>query len=320
MKKIAIIATGGTIAGSGHMGKTTNYKAGTLSVEDILASIPDIKSEFDISLFPLLSVDSNEMNITHWIALKKKIDEISSEFDGIVITHGTDTIEETAYFLTLTINTDKPVVLTGAMRPATATSADGPFNLWQAIHLAGSSLSYGQGVLALFSSTIYSARDIQKISNYKIDAFEKANTALGFMKDDEIFFSSRQMKKHTTSSIFSSMDLSHLPEVDIVPYYAGADSYLLHTGAKGIVVMGTGSGNFSMKWKKEIETLQKEGKFFVRSSRVIDRIVFGDEVFDPHHIMIPSLTLSPYKARILLMLGLAYTNDLDKLKEIFVQY
>ena len=102
------------------------------------------------------------------------------------------------------------------MRPATAPSADGPFNLWQAIYLAGSSLSYGQGVLALFSSTIYSARDIQKISNYKIDAFEKANTALGFMKDDEIFFSSRQMKKHTTSSIFSSMDLSHLPEVDIV--------------------------------------------------------------------------------------------------------
>jgi L-asparaginase len=106
MKKIEIIATGGTIAGSDHMGKTTNYKAGSLSVEDLLASIPDIKSEFGISLFPLLSVDSNEMNITHWIALKKKIDEISSEFDGIVITHGTDTIEETAYSLTLTINTD----------------------------------------------------------------------------------------------------------------------------------------------------------------------------------------------------------------------
>lgn len=110
MKKIEIIATGGTIARSDHMGNTTNYKAGTLSVEEILAFIPDIKSEFGISLFPLLSVDSNEMNITHWIALKKKIDEISSEFDGIVITHGTDTIEETAYFLTLKINTDKPVV------------------------------------------------------------------------------------------------------------------------------------------------------------------------------------------------------------------
>ena len=321
MKKIAIIATGGTIAGSGHMGKTTNYKAGTLSVEDILASIPSIKNEFDICLFPLLSVDSNEMNVEHWVTLKKTIDAIASlEYDGIVITHGTDTIEETAYFLTLTVHTNKPVVLTGAMRPATATSADGPFNLWQAIHLAGSSLSYGQGVLALFSSTIYSARDIQKISNYKIDAFEKANTALGFMKDDEIFFSSRQMKKHTTSSIFSSMDLSHLPQVDIVPYYAGANAQHLHTDAKGIVVMGTGSGNFSTEWKKEIEALQKEGTFFVRSSRVIDGIVFGDEVFDPHHIMIPSLTLSPYKARILLMLGLAYTQDLNTLKEIFVQY
>jgi L-asparaginase len=159
MKKIEIIATGGTIAG-------------TLSVEDLLASVPDIKSEFGISLFPLLSVDSNEMNITHWIALKKKIDEISSEFDGIVITHGTDTIEETAYFLTLTINTLSQFLqgqcVQQQLQVQMALLIFGKLFIWLVLLCP-----MDKGVLALFSSTIYYARDIQKISNYKINAFEK---------------------------------------------------------------------------------------------------------------------------------------------------
>lgn len=322
MKTIAIVATGGTIAGSGSAGRTTNYEAGKISVDEILASIADVRNEYNIRLIPLMSVDSNEMDDQKWILLKNTIEQLANEdVDGIVVTHGTDTIEETAYFLTLTVNTDKPVVLTGAMRPATATSADGPFNLWQAIHLAASPLAFGQGVLALFSSTIYSARNIQKISNYKIDAFEKANTALGFMKDDDIFFSSRETRIHTTQSIFAYEKFAELPRVDIVPYYAGASADLLdHTNAKGIVVMGTGSGNFSQEWIRKIAELYKKGIFFVRSSRVIDGIVFGDDVFDPNHIMIPSFTLSAYKARVLLMLALTYTTDLHLLKQIFTHY
>ncbi len=321
MKKIAIVATGGTIAGSGRAGMTTNYQAGTIPVKDILSSIPVVSHEFEISLFQLMSVDSNEMDIEKWCLLKKTVEELAaSDVDGIVITHGTDTIEETGYFLTLTLNTEKPVVLTGAMRPATATSADGPFNLYQAIHLAGSPKAYGQGVLALFSSTIYSGRDIQKISNYKIDAFEKANTALGFMKDGDIYFNSKQTKKHTTQSVFAKMDLYHLPEVDIVPYFAGASEKLLETGSEGLVIMGSGGGNFSKKWQEKLSKLAAQGTVIVRSSRVLDGIVFGDDVFDPNHTMIASYTLTPFKSRILLMLGLAYTHNHDELQQIFTEY
>ena len=182
-KKIAIIATGGTIAGSGAAGKTTNYEAGTISVDEVLASIPDVRDRVEIVLDNLFSVDSNEIDEEKWLTLTKHVDALAEkdDIDGIVITHGTDTIEETAYFLNLTVNTLKPVVLTGAMRPATATSADGPFNLFQAIMLASHSEAWGRGVMCLFSSTIYSGRDIQKISNYKIDAFDqRAFANLGY--------------------------------------------------------------------------------------------------------------------------------------------
>lgn len=322
MKKIAIIATGGTIAGRGASGMTTNYKAGRIPVSEILRSIPDVSDRFKISLYSLMSIDSNEMGLNQWVLLKKTIEDIvaSSAVDGVVITHGTDTIEETAYFLTLTLHTEKPVVLTGAMRPATAASADGPFNLYQAICLAGSSKAVGQGVLALFSSTIYSGRDIQKISNYKIDAFDKANTALGFMKDDEVYFNTTQNKKHTMGSLFSTMPLDHLPEVDIISYFAGARASLLDTGAKGIVIMGSGMGNYSKAWYEEMKILHQKGVCFVRASRVLDGIVFGDDVFDPDHICINAFTLSAHKSRILLMLSLAYTKNLEKIQEIFTEY
>jgi L-asparaginase len=322
MKTIAIIATGGTIAGRGASGKTTNYQAGRIPVSEILKSIPDVSDRFKISLYSLMSIDSNEMDLEQWLLLKMTVEQLaaSDEVDGIVITHGTDTIEETAYFLTLTIHTEKPVVLTGAMRPATAASADGPFNLYQAICLAGSSKAIGQGVLALFSSTIYSGRDIQKISNYKIDAFDKANTALGFMKDDEIYFNTKLYKKHTCESIFSTMPLDNLPQVDIVTYFAGAKASLLDTGAQGVVIMGSGMGNYSKAWYEEMKKLNEKGVIFVRSSRVVDGIVFGDDVFDPAHICVNSLTLSAHKSRILLMLSLACTKKLSKIQEIFTEY
>ncbi|MGN1391627.1 MAG: asparaginase domain-containing protein, partial [Sharpea porci] len=160
MKKIVVIATGGTIAGSGEAGKTADYRAGTIKVEEVLASIPQVKDIANIEMIQLLSVDSNEMNEQHWLALLDMINKQASrdDVDGIVVTHGTDTLEETAYFLNLTVHTVKPVVLTGAMRPATATSADGPFNLYQAIALAANDKAIGCGIMALFSSTIYSAR------------------------------------------------------------------------------------------------------------------------------------------------------------------
>ncbi len=326
MKKIAIVATGGTIAGSGKAGKATVYEAGTIRVEEVLATIPQISEIATIEMHDLVSVDSNEMNEEIWLKLLKEIDEIASrdDIDGIVVTHGTDTIEETAYFLNLTISTLKPVVLTGAMRPATATSADGPYNLFQAISLASHEEAIGRGVMCLFSSTIYSGRDIQKVNNYKIDAFDqKAFASLGYMKDDEVYFYSQPLKTHTKLSQFSQVAYAKLPRVGIAPFYAGASTDVLEALGKeheGIVIVGTGSGNYSKKWQACIEKLTQQGIVFVRASRVINSIVFDDEVFDPQRCCIGANTLSPYKARVLLMLALTQTHQLDEIRKIFLKY
>ncbi|MFR7591876.1 MAG: asparaginase [Longibaculum sp.] len=326
MKTIAIVATGGTIAGTGKQGKTVAYRAGEMNVDEIIQSIPMIKDIAHIKEYQLMNVDSNEMNPQRWIVLANTINEIVKDetIDGVVVTHGTDTLDETAYFLTLTLNTDKPVVITGAMRPATATSADGPYNLYQAVCLATHNDAYHQGVMGLFSNTIYSGRDIQKINNYKVDAFDqKAFGCLGYMQDHEVYFFSRTFKIHTLASLFSKKPLTDLPSVGIAYFYAGASNQLLYDLAKnhhGIILTGSGSGNYSQEWLAAIEDLSHKGIIFVRSSRVAQGIVFEDEIFDPHHCCIPANTLTPQKARVLLMLALNYTKDREEIRKIFNEY
>ena len=309
MKNIIIVATGGTIAGSGKVGKATNYQAGKINIKEIIDSIPMINEVANLKAIQLFNVDSNEMNEEHWIILANKINDLASQknVDGIVVTHGTDTLDETAYFLNLTINTYKPVVLTGAMRPASATSADGPINLYQAVCLASCDDALGHGVMAVFSSTIYSGRDIQKISNF----------------DDKVMMFSRTFKKHTLQSVFSEKPITELPPVGIVYYYAGAKPDILTMMAqnhRGIVIIGSGSGNYSQAWLNEIETLGAQGIIFVRASRVNQGIVYESDVFDPHNVCIPSNTLSGQKARVLLMLALSVTQNTKEIKRIFNEY
>lgn len=327
MKNIVIIATGGTIAGVGEKGKTVAYHAGEIEVKDILASIPDVNHIANISSIQLMNVDSNEMNEHSWIILSNKINELvkQEDVDGIVVTHGTDTIEETAYFLNLSVNTTKPIVITGAMRPASATSADGPYNLYQAIALASCDEASGQGVMVLFSNTIYSGRDVQKVNNYKIDAFDqKSFGCLGYMQDEKVYFFSMTFKQHTFGSVFSGKELISLPKVAICYFYAGANPDILEYSAKqndGIIIAGSGNGNYSKAWMNKInECYEKYGTIFVRASRVPLGIVFNDHVFDPNEICIAANTLSAQKARILLMLSLSETKKIQELKEIFERY
>ena len=326
MKTIAIVATGGTIAGKGQVGKTVSYVAGEMQVSEVLDSIPMIKDLAHIKEYQLMNVDSNEMNSLRWMILSNKINEIvkDDEIDGVVVTHGTDTFDETAYYLTLTLNTKKPVVMTGAMRPASATSADGPFNLYQAVALAANDEAYGQGVMGLFSNTIYSGRDIQKENNYKIDAFgQKTFGCLGYLQDDEVYFFSKTFKLHTYQSRFALDTYKRLPRVGIAYFYAGASSRILYEYAKdheGIILVGSGNGNYSQEWKEAINDLSKEGIIFVRSSRVSQGIVFDDSIFDPMHYCISANTLSAQKARVLLMLALTQTHDLEEIKDIFNKY
>lgn len=327
MKKIMIVATGGTIAGVGEKGKTVAYFAGEIHIDDILKSIPDVAHIADVELTQFMNVDSNEMNPSAWLELSKLINEIvkRDDIDGIVVTHGTDTIEETAYYLNLTIDSKKPVVLTGAMRPATATSADGPYNLYQAIALAANEEAKKQGVMVLFSNTIYSGRDIQKVNNYKIDAFDqKSFGCLGYMQDEKAYFFSKTFKTHTYKSDFAKDSIERLEKVGIAYYYAGADSAILEYLAKdnkGIILVGSGNGNYSKAWMEAMEKCyQKYGTIFVRASRVPLGIVFSDHVFDPNERCIASNTLSAQKARVLLMLALTKTNKIEEIKEIFNEY
>jgi len=326
MKTIAIVATGGTIAGVGQAGKTIAYHAGEINIDQIIESIPMINELANIEEYQVLNVDSNEMNPSRWIALSKTINELLAQdtIDGVVVTHGTDTLDETAYYLTLTINSQKPVIITGAMRPASATSADGPFNLYESVALAIHDEAYGQGVMGVFSSTIYSGRDIQKVNNFKVDAFDqKSLGCLGYMQDQEVYFYSKTFKKHTYLSRFSKKDINELPHVGIVYFYAGAFAQILYDMAQyheGIIITGSGSGNYSQDWLKAIEDLSNQGIVFVRCSRVTQGIIFNDEIFDPHHLCIPGNTLTPQKARILLMLSLSQTHDLEEMRHIFNEY
>lgn len=325
-KKVAIVATGGTIAGTGQTGKTVSYQAGRVGMEEIVASIPLIEEIAQLEMHQLFNLDSNEMDEAHWLELAGCINTLTrcEDIDGIVVTHGTDTLEETAYFLNLVVHTQKPIVITGAMRPATATSADGPFNLYQAVCLAVDKRAVGQGVMGLFSNTIYAGRDIQKINNYKIDAFDQRSLGcLGYMQDDKVYFYSKTFKTHTFHSVFSWQLPDSLPKVGIAYFYAGASADILDDLARnheGIVIIGSGSGNYSTRWLDKIEALANQGILFVRASRVNEGIVFEDRIFDPQGICIPANTLSGPKARVLLMLALTLTRDPQKIREIFDQY
>ena len=322
MKTIAIVATGGTIAGKG---KSSSYSAGAFPVEEIVDSIPQIENLAHLVMIPAFQVDSNDIGIQQWIEIRNTCHALEKDnrIDGIVITHGTDTLEETAFFLNLTLHVHKPVVLTGAMRPATATSADGPMNLYEAVALASNPCSYDMGVLAVFSDTIYSGRDLVKTNSIKTDAFKMGEFGtLGYMRDDRVYLLNRPYRTHTFESEFSMLDINDLPSVGILYVHSDVDAKLLQYMLDlydGVVIAGTGSGNYP----KEIESVisSYEGDcVIVRSSRLLEGAVFASDYFDPKKKTIPSYKLSPHKARILLMLSLLKTKKLEKIETYFEQY
>ena len=324
-KNITIVATGGTIAGSGNLGKSSNYQAGTFDVEEIVKSIPQIQQLANLNTIQFCNVDSNDMGIKKWIELRKICHSLEKDpnVDGIVVTHGTDTLEETAFFLNLTLDCHKPVVLTGAMRPATATSADGPMNLYQAVALASHMEAWQAGVLAVFSDTIYSGRDLQKTNSYKTDAFKMGEFgALGYMRDDHVYLLNSPYKKHTFQTLFSKMDLENMPTVEIFYMHTDSDPELLKymlDKYDGLILAGTGSGNYPTSIKDVLEAYQGDCTI-VRASRVLEGAVFDSPVFDPKQVTIPAYKFSAQKARILLMLALSCTKNHETIKSFFQEY
>jgi L-asparaginase len=330
LPKIKVLATGGTIAGAQTTQADAGYKSGTFSVDDLIKAVPQLKNIAEMSGEQVANIGSQTMNHEVWLKLAARVNEVlkSADVDGVVITHGTDTMEETGYFLSLVVKSDKPVVLVGSMRPATAISADGPINLYNAVALAGSAEAKGRGPLVILNDTIHYARETQKTHTTRMDTFQSPNRgSAGMMNTGKVFFYSANTVRHTTKSEFSldGLTVANLPRVEVVYSYAnlGGDMIeaLVAQGVKGIVLAGVGDGNTTDAALAALEKAAKKGVAVVRCSRtgagVVDRNV---EVNDDKLGFIAGMELSAQKARILLMLALTKTSDVKRLQQNFYEY
>lgn len=325
-KTVYILATGGTIAGSGEAGKTQNYSAGELDVQSLIDGVPGIEELANLEGVQICNIGSDDITAQHWLQIANTINELAQRDNvaGFVITHGTDTLDETAYFMNLTAKTEKPVVLVGAMRPSTATSADGPMNLYQAVALAASEEAVGRGAMVVFSDGIYGGRDVQKTNTFKTDAFDSVDLGcLGYMHDDVPYFFNETTKKHTSETEFDVSTLTELPKVGIAYFNIDADpsilSYMAET-CDGIVIAGAGSGAYSGSWNEEIKKLESSQTVIVRSSRIANGLISEDDFFAVSPYVMDSGNLAPQKARILLQLALTKTSDMDEIKAMFETY
>jgi len=329
LPNIVILATGGTIAGiAGNTTTTVGYTSAAITVESLIEMVPEIEAIANISGQQVVQISSQEMNNDIWLALGKKVNELlsSPDVDGVVITHGTDTMEETAYYLHLVVNSEKPVVLVGAMRPSTAMSADGPNNLYNAVVLAGSINARRKGVLVFMNDTIYSAREVTKSSTFLTDAFQAPGLgALGYIQSNVAHFYKEPIGLHTVNSMFSKGEISALPKVDIAYGYANVkrdaiDAFATH-GSQGIIYAGTGNGSLALEVTEALSDARRNGIIVIRSSRVGSGLVARNgEANDDELDFVVSNTLNPQKARVLLLLALTQTNDTKEIQQIFNDY
>ncbi|CAB3799803.1 asparaginase domain-containing protein [Pararobbsia alpina] len=349
LPRIALIGTGGTIAGAAASAtQTTGYQAGALTVSQLLEAVPALGAIARIDGEQLASIDSKDMSVELWVELSQRLDTLlaSDAVDGAVVTHGTDTLEETAYFLHLTLKSTKPVVLTAAMRPASALSADGPMNLLNAVTVAAAPASHGRGVLVAFANRIHSARDISKTSTFSVDAFESPETGpLGWVQDGRVEYVRRAERRHTIATPFrlaggradAQLDagapaedvgvlhdaVSPLPTVGVVHSYGGASRIAVDAfvaaGATGIVAGGTGGGSLHHDLQQGLADAAARGIAVVRASRVgAGHILRNASAPDDKLGFVSAGSLSPFKARVLLMLALAAgLREADVLQGVF---
>jgi L-asparaginase len=316
LPKIRIVATGGTIASRAESPtQISGYSIG-FTGEDLLAMAPGIELIADISVEQFSNIPSGSMSVERWISLSNRITEIleTEGYDGVVVTHGTDTLDETAFFLHLTVKSDKPVVCTGAMRPSSAISADGPLNLYNSVRLAASPDAHGMGAFIMLNEEINSARDAYKGDTHRVETFQSgALGLLGWVDSDRVVIYRQPLRRHTSGSEFDVLGVDSLPRVDIVYTYVGVDEFavkgFLEAGTKGVVVEGIGGGGAPRSFRGASTMMREAGIVVVRGSRTPDGRVNGGVD-----------TLPAHKARILLMLALNTTSDPAEIRRIFSEY
>ena len=330
LPNVMVLATGGTIAGTGASSTTVvGYTAATVGIERLLNAVPELKTVANVKGEQVFQIASENMNNDYWLKLAKHVNALlaQDDVDGIVITHGTDTIEETSYFLNLVVKSKKPVVIVGAMRPSTAISADGPINLYNAVILAGSDEAVGKGVLVALNDQINAAREVTKTNTSTADTFRTPELGfLGYMQGNKPYFYRQSTRRHTVDSEFDVSGLDVLPQVDIVYGYANMNRVAIDAfvaaGAKGIVHAGVGDGSLARPAvEPALVEARKKGVVIVRSSRVGNGIVARNgEAKDDELDFVVSDTLNPQKARILLMLALTKTTDTKEIQRMFYTY
>jgi len=328
LPNVVILATGGTIAGSAESGTEAGYTSGQVGIETMIAAVPGIKDLANVTGEQVSNVGSQDMSVEIWLKLANRINELlaTDDVDGIVITHGTDTQEETAFFLNLVVKSDKPVVTTGSMRPSTAVSAEGPLNLYNAVAIAANTKAKGHGVLVVMNDQIHSAHGVTKTNTTSVQTFMSPMHGLtGAVIYGRHEFYSKPHGIHGKDSEFSVDGVTSLPRVDII--YAGVDTpadlvdLSIKAGAKGIVIAGVGNGNMNAATLAACKKAAENGIIVVRSTRVPTGYVLRNaEVNDDENKTIASDELNAQKSRVLLMLALQKPRSLEDIQKLFYTY
>ncbi len=325
---IYILATGGTIAGSGSGALDTSYTSGTVTVDKLIAAVPEINKIATIKGEQISNIGSQEMNNEVWFKLANRVNELltSGKADGIVITHGTDTMEETAYFLNLVVKSDKPIVMVGAMRNSGSLSADGPLNIYNAVNVAMCKKAVGKGVMVVMNDEIHAAREVTKTNTTAVDTFKSPNSGkIGTVFYGNVKFYMNPVRKHTVNSAFDITKIKELPRVDIIYSHSNDNpdfvNLAVKNGAKGIINAGMGNGNPFPSALEALGEAVKGGVVVVRDSRVgSGETTLNGEVDDGKYGFLASDNLNAQKARVLLMLALTQTTDKAKIQEFFLTH
>jgi L-asparaginase len=297
-------------------------------VDVLIAAVPQMKNFADVTGVQVSSVGSQDMNDELWVKLATEVNGLLARPDvaGVAITHGTDTMEETAYFLNLVVKSDKPVVLTGSMRPSTSLSADGPLNIYNAVGVASDPRAKGRGVLVVANDDIHGARAITKRHTTDVETFVSPEAGLvGVCLFDDREFVRSPARAHTSATPFTVKAGETLPRVDVIYAHAGMSPDLIDAavanGAKGLVIAGVGDGNMTTPAVDAVKRAIAKTVVVVRSSRVGEGIIRRNiEVDDDKLGTVASKELNPSKARVLLKLALTQTSDPKKVQALFDKY
>lgn len=319
LPNVKLFTTGGTIQSKGdHRQKLMEYSSGKVTPDELINDLPELKKIANISYLEESNIGSGGIDAKILLKLAKDVNEWLAQPDaaGAVVTHGTGTLEETAYFLNLVIKSDKPVVVVGAMRPFTAVSRDGPFNLLNAVRVAAEPNARGFGVMILLNDEINAARDTTKTNTYRVDTFVARDMGpLGYTDSDRVVFYRKPTYRHTSKSEFDVSNLKDLPRVDVTYVYQESDATAIKAfvsaGAKGIVLTDSND--------EAIKKGQKKGVVFVKSDRKGSGRVVESEKQAKLNI-VTSDNLPPHKARILLRLALTKTKDPKEIQRMFNEY